>query len=376
MVKPPDCLLRARCPRRTLSLTLTLTASVVALAVAPHTEAGSVSGRASNGAIAFLADGYLKVVNPDGTHVRVLAGARPDTILARCLLPCTISAFAWSPKGTQLAFFRGDAGSGPGCLTDCDGPKESLFVINADGSGQRRLSTCNGDCGGEDGLAWSPDGSSIVFSRNGLVTINVATGKLHSLRATGQQPDWSPDGTTIAYSRVSGLFAVDAAGASAPRTIASAEGDGVEEPDWSPDGSRIVFGGRTGIYTVRPDGSHRTRLIFGRFGSASYHASWSPDGTRVLYAYTPGHEGHYRFEVWTLGTSGGAVTRIYRSKGLVSGYYAPVWSPDGNKVAFSWDPAGGASDSARGTFVMNVDGTRRHRLLAWASALSWSPATR
>jgi Tol biopolymer transport system component len=361
---------------RSLPLTLALLASVIALVVAPRTEAGSVSGRASNGAIAFLADGYLKVVDPDGTHMRPLAGARPDTILARCVWPCTISGFAWSPKGTQLAFFRGDAGSGPGCATNCHGPKESLFVINADGSGQRRLSTCNVDCGGEDGLAWSPDGSSIVFSRNGLVTIKVATGKLHSLRATGQQPDWSPDGTTIAYSRVSGLFAVDAAGASAPRRIVSSEGDGVEEPDWSTDGSRIVFGGRSGIYTVRPDGSHRTRLIFGSPGSAPYHASWSPDGKRVLYAYTPGHEAHYRFEVWTLGTSGGAVTRIYRSKGLVSEYYAPVWSPDGKNVAFSWDPATGASDSARGTFVMSVDGTRRHRLISTSSALSWSRVTR
>jgi len=300
----------------------------------------------------------------------MLAGARRATILAPCIYPCTISAFAWSPQGTQIAFLRGNAGSGPGCATNCRGPKASLFLINADGSFQRRLSTCSGDCGGEDGLAWSPDGTRIVFSRNGLVTINVANGKLRWLPATGHQPEWSPDGKTIAYSFAAGLFAVDADGASAPRRLASLDGEGPEEPDWSPDGSKIVFGGGSGIYSVRPDGSHLTRLLLsGNAGSSPYHASWSPDGAHLLYAYTPGTPGAFTSEVWTMDASGQAKRLLFASRCCVGQYYAPVWSPDGKKVAFS-------SDSAGGTFVMNGDGTRRHRLLSSVSALSWSRGTR
>jgi len=47
----------------------------------------------------------------------------------------------WSPDGSKIAFVR----------------KDGIYVMNADGSGQRRLT----DAGG--GPAWSPDGSKIAF---------------------------------------------------------------------------------------------------------------------------------------------------------------------------------------------------------------------
>jgi Tol biopolymer transport system component len=55
----------------------------------------------------------------------------------------------WSPDGTRIAFDR----TGPSAFGD-------IWVMNADGSGQKRLTTSPGD---DLGSAWSPDGEQIAF---------------------------------------------------------------------------------------------------------------------------------------------------------------------------------------------------------------------
>ena len=62
--------------------------------------------------------------------------------------------FRWSPDGRRIAF-----------TTNRDGNTE-LYVMNADGSGQRRLTRTPERFEGNP--AWSPDGSRIAFQREGL----------------------------------------------------------------------------------------------------------------------------------------------------------------------------------------------------------------
>ena len=91
---------------------------------------------------------------------------------------------AWSPDGRKIAFGR-----------DRDGSNDEIYVINADGSGQRRLTQS-----GRQPL-WSPDGQKIAFTskRNGNDDIYVmnpdGSGQRNLTRNPARVDDslaWSP----------------------------------------------------------------------------------------------------------------------------------------------------------------------------------------
>ena len=145
-----------------------------------------------NGKIAFVQDGFLKVSNPDGFGSRVLAGVRVKAGPAGpCAWPCEIGAPAWSPSGKQLAFLRGDGGSGPGCVSNCRHPDLSLFAIGSKGLGERRLAPCGNPCGSYPigSFYWSPNGRKIVLPSVGLTLVDTRTGSIRRLSATGENPD-------------------------------------------------------------------------------------------------------------------------------------------------------------------------------------------
>src|SRR5262249_5834742 len=152
----------------------------------------------------------LWVMNADGTGsfpVTKLTGANAET-----------TSFAWSPDGTQfitLANRAVDGGTGP------DGDNtENLWVLAADGS-KATLVTPQGQTtalgiANIGAVAWSPDGSKIVFISqiplNGEAAPNSAqnlwimnpdgTGAIHVTPFDGnsvqvQFPVWSPDGTKV-----------------------------------------------------------------------------------------------------------------------------------------------------------------------------------
>ena len=121
----------------------------------------------------------------------------------------------WSPDGSRLAFARRQTGEDP--LPE--GSAQDLYVINADGTGERALTDHFG--AGErdvivDEPAWSPDGSRIVFSfersssDRTLRTIGADGSGEVSLPLTGYAPDWGPAPGTgpaqpLPVPRVSGL---------------------------------------------------------------------------------------------------------------------------------------------------------------------------
>jgi TolB protein len=136
---------------------------------------------------------------------------------------------AWSPDGSQIAFMAPEPGAGG------TNPDYNIFVMDADGSHVRRLTTATG----EDGWpAWSPDGTQIVFSSG---RDDCAISNATDCRTTGDIGPWedvwimSADGTN-------------------ERRLTSEFGQFFA---WSPDGSEILLTGDR-PYLIRPDGTGRT----------------------------------------------------------------------------------------------------------------------
>jgi Tol biopolymer transport system component len=156
---------------------------------------------------------------------------------------------------------------------------DTISVINADGTGARRLLYLPRRS--LYGLAWSPAGDWLAFviaSRratlsNSIELVNANTGETRSV--TGPSfwqgpPVWSPNGHWLAFDRrrrdpYSTLTAV---------VVSRADGRGAHRlgkwswresgPAWSADGSRIALSsmrhGNYEITTVRPDGRHARKL--------------------------------------------------------------------------------------------------------------------
>src|SRR3989441_5944176 len=100
---------------------------------------------------------------------------------------------------------------------------------------------------GPGSVAWSPDGTEVVYSMQGSLW-RQRLGTTVALQITNgpgydYQPDWSPDGRFIVYASYRDdaveLRLLDlASGRSRPLT---ANGAVNVEPRWSPDGTRIAF---------------------------------------------------------------------------------------------------------------------------------------
>jgi Tol biopolymer transport system component len=99
-------------------------------------------------------------------------------------------AAKFSPDGTRIAYQSNAEG------------ENKIFVMNADGSNPRRLTT-TADTTAEDSPGWTPDGSRIVYSAGRDIWISNADGsnpqQLTSGEARDHQPSVSPDGQMIAY---------------------------------------------------------------------------------------------------------------------------------------------------------------------------------
>ncbi|MDQ5808603.1 MAG: hypothetical protein M3320_08010, partial [Actinomycetota bacterium] len=88
----------------------------------------------------------LMAIRPDGTGLRTIA---PDA-----------GEPAWSPDGSRIAFATTRDRNGRTCFHECT-PNREVYVIRADGTGERRLTNDPAD---DHSPTWSPDATRIAFA--------------------------------------------------------------------------------------------------------------------------------------------------------------------------------------------------------------------
>ena len=278
-----------------------------------------------NGEVLQLADDGVTLVATD----RVTGHQR---ILHRCAECRFVLRFALSAEGDWIAY-------DPFCGGECTPGELGLWVVGADGPATRVTTNLPST------WAWSPTRDQLAFVDRSvlseLVLFDPATDERTSItkEAGISALSWSPDGTAIAIaSSSSGVSVIDLG---TGRSTALGPVGEVDVMSWSPDGTRLVLDDvredRNRIIVVNADASGRRVLVDQDAPEGPGAPVWSPDGTRIAYVRTPLQPGSTRrfwFEVWVIGADGTDATRLFHGDCCIGDWSGPVWSPDGTRLAF------------------------------------------
>ena len=292
---------------------------------APHRHRG-----AENGKIAFsanyTADVNSEQINAPGDIYTVQPNGSEPSRLTRT---GDATHPVWSPDARRLAYVR----------TDWRGDyAQALWVMNADGSGQRLVQNLKTSVAGSARTHdWSPDNRTLVLDNgNGIALLDLRTEHMTQLPTHGWHfvnPRWSADGTRIAV-------------AATPPNIHS---------------HRPVF---AQVYTMAADGSD-LRSLAGtrRVWRRGYDWSWVT--CKVVFAAMSTPEPYdtcdgdlYLADPRTRGMGPLVVQRCVQSD--------PAWSPDGRQVAF---------ENHGGLWVADADGRNPHQIVASRDRASFLPGT-
>jgi TolB protein len=290
------------------------------------------------------------------TPVYDLSTVTPTTISASAQTLAPSPSSADQPSG-HIAFT---------CQIFKDQGSEQICIMNADGSGFKRLTTENNVRHFYPSL--SPDGQQVLYSQY-LVDNNYeiyrmdiedgSVDKLTNLYGVDNAPEISPNGQRLVFMHNSPtkntyqIVLADQNGGNA----GNIPGINGWDPTWSPDGKQILFAsdknGTIQLYTVRTDGSKLTRIT--NLPSIRGRSDWSSDGK---YIVTYSGEAWHR-ELYIMNADGTNVHQLTPSGGNSQG---PSFSPDGKWVAFTAYFDHYNEDNGCEIYIIRIDGTDLRRL--------------
>ena len=252
--------------------------------------------------IALINEG-IDVMNVDGTGLRSLVAH------AECC------GFDWSPDGRRIAFVE----------------RRGIRVANTDGTRSDRLTS-----GFDSSPRWSPNGRKLLFTRtvseggNDVFVVNADGSGLRRLTHgfflnLGASASWSPDSRRLAIagqgSGTDDVFVMNADG-SDQQNLTHTPGISEDSARWSPTGTSIVFTSghkwrnARAIHTIRPDGRRHRNLAQGT------QPSWGAAGQSIVFTRAKGS----RSDIYVMGLTGRNATNLSKSP-AGSRSFSPAWSP-------------------------------------------------
>ena len=278
---------------------------------------------------------------------------------------------AWAPGGQRVAFQSDEhADVTPSAWGAQTG--STLWLVDADGTHLKPLTTVGNPIGGHAAPAWSRDGRYIAFSvfegalQNGVWLLNVGTGDFRQLaRGFGlYELVFAPDDSAIYIAGGEAVimrlpFDAGTGTTSGDRQIIPVAGaPGVRGLSISADGTTLAFAGlalssQIWMQPVRPDGTRDgdARAVTSDTSRRNSLASMSPDGTKIVYMSTRGGAAP---DVWLMNADGSnqmALTTDESSDGK------PSWFADGTRIAYLSN-----RNNMLGMWAVDI-ATRRHELL-------------
>ncbi len=241
-----------------------------------------------------------------------------------------------------------------------------ICIINADGTGFRRLTT--DDTKQHVYSSMSPDGYNVVYAAfreanvYEIYEMNLASGKVAQLTnriGILNAPEISPDGRSIAFKHSNGfsdknqIWLMDRDGGNVGN-IPRATG---WDPTWSPDGKYILFAsdmdGAVQLFTIRINGKELHKIS--SLPAIRGRSDWSPDG-QFIVTYSGGPWEH---EVYLMNADGSNAHVISPLGGNSQG---ASFSPDGQWVVFTAYFDHPNDDHGCEIYIMRIDGTDLRRL--------------
>jgi Tol biopolymer transport system component len=221
----------------------------------------------------------------------------------------------FSPDGSHVFFLRTVE------------ERQNIWVINADGSGQRRLLKS-----AQESLffldPWSPDGSGFVFLATPV-----------SAPRVGIQPVVQVAGAD--------LYVVSSDGSNVHRLTTVQDATTANFLGlWSRDGSRIAFmsdrDGNWEVWVMEANGQHQRQLTHTDGASAvNGPVAWSPDDQHVFFSSSrdaPDKNPWIFTDIYVINVEGGQPRRLTHT--LEAGGFARAFSWDADGVRGFWSPDG------------------------------------
>lgn len=243
---------------------------------------------------------------------------------------------------------------------------DQICIMNADGSGLRRLTSENNRRHYYGSLA--PDGQSIVYSSfreqnvYEIYSLDLNNGSVKQLTdriGVLTAPEVSPDGTSITMARGDPntgnvqIMIMDRNGTNAANIPQIVGWD----PTWSQDGKQILFasgaGGNVQLFVANRNGGDVHQVS--NLPAVRGRSDWSADGQFIVTYSGP----TWNREVYIMNADGSNARQLTPSGGNSQG---PSISPDSKWVAFAayFDHYG--DDHGCEIYIIRTDGTDLRRL--------------